>query len=729
MTMIEHRYDRNLEELRSQLTGRMALVMMCGSAVSAWYTLTQYPFPLTVFGLSGTLFVLAWGVLKVNPIGPAIARHMLVWGLTVALLLAMWLLATPWLPWLGLILVFVGSMLVPGGGIVSAGAIAVLVVSLTYGGIRPYSSPGLLAALALSATLAWQVVRTLYTALDWAWMMQERADQLLETARDRQGELSRALNSLEKTDWILRRARRELIIARRQAEKARLMKEQFAANVSHELRTPLSLLLGFSEVMHLSPEVYGDIEWPLALRRDVYQIYRNSRHLLAMVNDVLDLSRFEIVGFTLEREPTRLEALLRDVAEIAAYLFRGKPVQLAVKATPGLPELEIDRIRIRQVLFNLLNNAARFTDEGSVRVETTRVDGEVVIAVSDTGPGIPEDRLPHIFEEFYQIDRSLHRKHGGAGLGLAICKHFVEAHGGRIWVESQTGVGSTFRFTLPIPGQHVPVAHLTMSRPVELCAASTKPLILVVDPDPTVVSLVGRHVETCDVIQVDDPGRVTEATMLHHPEAIVYNVPPEGKAPRADLAGDGSISLPVPIIECSLPSQAWLTNELAVMSCLTKPFSAEMLLREINRLREVHDVLVVDDDRGFCELVERILQTSGRDVTVRQAYDGEDALLAMAQSRPDLLLLDLIMPNVDGFQVLREMERRAELRKVPVVLVTATSYSEDTLANHGGRIVIHRTNGLGIAETLRCLRAVVGVLETHYDERSVPENALAEHQV
>jgi CheY-like chemotaxis protein len=372
---------------------------------------------------------------------------------------------------------------------------------------------------------------------------------------------------------------------------------------------------------------------------------------------------------------------------------------------------------------NLLNNAARFTEAGKVRVEAKQVEGEVLVSVSDTGPGIPADQTSLIFDEFYQVDRSLHRKHGGAGLGLAISKRFVEAHDGRIWVESEEGVGSTFTFALPIPGEYVPLARLKLDRPLELQREEARVPILVVDPDSAVADLVHRHIEEYEVIQVEDAERVTEQVLLHHPQAVVYNVPP-GEGERHQ-----NLALPVPFIECSLPSRSWVANDLAVAACLTKPVTREQLLHEIGRLGNVHDVLVVDDDWGFCQLVVRTLEATDQSYKVRRACDGADGLQAMRDRRPDVVLLDLIMPGVDGFEVLERMRMAPQLADVPVILVTATSYAEDALEQHRGQVVIHRSEGLNPSEVLRCLRAVIGVLKPQYDERATPEDVLAQSKV
>jgi len=609
---------------------------------------------------------------------------------------------------------FVGATLVWGGELITGAAVGAAAWWLVRSGLRAYPLLELLVVLGFGIVLAWLAMRTLYTALEWAWTMQQEARRLLDLSRDRQGELNRTLRSLDLTNSILLRTQNELIVARQQAEEAQRLKEQFAANVSHEFRTPLNLILGFSEVMHLTPEVYGSMEWPSTLRQDIYQIHRNSRHLLEMINDVLDLSRFEVVGFALDRELAPLEPLLEDTLEIVQDLFRDAPVELELAVDAPLPLLDIDRTRIRQVLLNLLNNAARFTQEGIVRVSAGRIEHEVQISVSDTGPGIPQEELSLIFDEFYQVDRSLNRQHGGAGLGLAICKRFVTAHDGRIWAESQLGTGSTFHFTLPIPGEYVPTSPLARKQWPERAPPDRQGPLLIVDPDPALADLLRRRVESTEVVQIPASDRLLEEVMEHHPRAVVYNVPPRASK-ELSLP-----PLPVPVVECSLPSRAWVAAERAMAAYLTKPVTAADLQRELERLDDVRDVLVVDDDRGFCQLIERTLSASSSRYRVRQAYDGWDGLGQMRAHRPDVVLLDLIMPDLDGFQVLEEMRSDPALDGVEVILVTAADLVEEALVQRSKKMTIHRPDGLRPGEMLRCLEAVMDVLEPRYDERSVP---------
>ncbi len=710
MVTVEHSTTINLADLRNELTSRLSLWLMAISWLVLLYTAF---FRGRVATITLLVLLLALGIGARSLIGshPTLARHLLIWGLTVALMVMMGLFSEPWLPFLGLLLIFIGAMLLSGGGITTAALIGGTAIWLTYSQGRAYPLPDLFIALGLGVIVTWLSVTTMYTTLEWAWNTSQRANHLLELVRDQQVELKRTVKSLEQANTLQRRTQRELVLARQRAEEARRVTEQFAANISHELRTPLNLILGFSEMMQLSPEVYGEMRWPPKLRQAVYQIYRSSRHLLEMIDDILDLSRIEIRGFTLDYEPTPLGPLLQETVEIVADLFGKQEVRLEPEIGQNLPTLEIDRTRIRQVLLNLLNNARRFTQEGVVRLEAKRVKNEVLISVKDTGPGIPADKLPHIFEEFYQVDRSLRRKHEGSGLGLAICQRFVEAHQGRIWVESEEGRGSTFSFTLPLLDQDARPAPESPVHPAEAIWPEIEPPILIVDPDPAVATLLRRHLERYKVIQVEKIGRLPELVKLHHPRAVVYNRPP-----RQNDGLDG-LALPVPLIECSLPSLAWAAENLAVAACLNKPVTTQQLLGEIERFQEIYRVLVIDDEQGFCQLVKQMLESTGHPFELDYAHNGQDGLRRMQARRPDLVLLDLGLPDINGFQVLDDMQQEPKLADIPVILLTAASFTEDVLAHSSSQMVISRPDGFQMNEVLQCLQAVIGVLEPRYDDR------------
>ncbi|MCP4534139.1 MAG: HAMP domain-containing histidine kinase, partial [Delftia sp.] len=233
------------------------------------------------------------------------------------------------------------------------------------------------------------------------------------------------------------------------AEEARRAKEEFVANVSHELRTPLNMIIGFSEIITESPQVYG-ASLPPALLADIGAIQRNSRHLSRLVDDVLDLSQIEAGRMALNKEWASLPDIIGAATLAVRPLFESKGFYLETDIPPDLPPVFCDSTRVRQVLINLLSNAGRFTERGGVRVRIERAENEIVISVSDTGPGIGVEAQQKLFEPFQQLDSSIRRRHDGSGLGLSISKRFVEMHVGKMWIESQVGVGATIYFSLPL---------------------------------------------------------------------------------------------------------------------------------------------------------------------------------------------------------------------------------------------------------------------------------------
>lgn len=708
MTTVNFDFSDGLEELRSQLTRRLSFVLIGFGILGTWYLLLRRDLPLMASGLLSLAIVLGYFVYTVNTTKPALARHMLVWCMVGHLLLAMSVFQDSWLPYIGILCVFLSAMLIKSGGIFVTVCIAGFAVLLDMIGLRSYPLMELIVSLVLAGISSWLSAYTLFTAVHWYRMMQSRSDQLLEVTRDHRAELSKTLKSLEAAYATQKHIQLELIWARKNADDARRLKEQFAANISHELRTPLNLILGFSEIMYLTPDIYGDIPWPVTLRRDIHQIYRSSQHLLAMIDDILDLSRFEMNGFDLTLERVAIDDLLHDTAEIAQDMVRGRPIQLKVSVDTSLPTVEIDSTRIRQVLLNLLNNACRFTEQGMVELTATQIDRDIQFTVSDTGSGIPNDKLAYLFDEFYQVNHSLQRSHGGAGLGLAISKRFVEAHGGRIWVESEEGIGSRFSFTLPV-AERLPDSY-RMGSPSSTTTidAKSRSCVLVIERDNAIVSTLRHHLKQCDLVQVQDVRALPDLILSYHPKAIIRNIRP-GAYDESDALTLSSI---VPVIECSLPSATWVAEDLGVAGWLTKPITAKALLDEVKRIGEVHNILVVDDDRGFTMFVERLMQASGKPFAVRRAYDGQQSLDMMRTLKPDLVLLDMTMPVLDGMGLLEQMLLDPELKSIPVVLLTASSYSKEQ--THQSQFTVHQQTGLYPTEVLKFLNATVNALKPRY---------------
>lgn len=699
--------QHNLSDLRGQLTTRIALMILVSTQLMLLFLdphEKRFPFDMLFFW--GATTALCLFVLWLKNSHPEAARQLLAWGLLGSLLLGMVIFPTDWLPYLSSILIFVNGMLVAGSEILTAVAVAGFSTWLHNNGLRDYDVTAVVIIIVMALITTWLAVRNLYTTLDWVWHMNQRTAELLEMTRNQQAELRSTLKSLQIMNAIRERTERELLIAHKQLREAQQLKEQFAANISHELRTPLSIILGFSEVMVLSPEVYDDLKWPPKLMRDVYQIYRNSRHLLGMIDDILDLSRFEMVGFTLHKEMIPLAPLLHDTVSIVGDLFETTPdLVLKVDIPDDLPPVDCDQTRIRQVLLNLLNNARRYTRSGTVLLTAETAVAEIIIHVQDTGPGIAPDDLDNIFTEFYQADYSLSREHGGAGLGLAICQRFVEAHHGRIWVDSELGKGSIFSFSLPLADTK-PLPKSYRTNPLEPPPSSEKPTVLVVDPDPLVISLVQRHLDDFEVLPVFHAEDLAGHITTHHPLAAIYNVEP-GKNNSPLWLRD----IPVPVIECSLPSQAWMANSLSAVACLTKPIDFDQLRHEIEAISPAQSVLVVDDNPGVCQLLERGLSTIDKNISVKIAYDGRTGLNAMRQEPPDFVILDLMMPQMDGMVVRAAMQADPKLAQVPVILLTATNYIEDRLAQFGTQVKIIQANPWHPGDTLHSLDAILKSLK------------------
>jgi CheY-like chemotaxis protein len=474
------------------------------------------------------------------------------------------------------------------------------------------------------------------------------------------------------------------------------MKQKFAANISHELRAPLNLILGFSEIMYQTPSVYGEMVWPPRLRQDVSKIYRSSRHLLALIDDILDLTHFEVMGYMLYLESTSISPFLHETADMARDLFRSKPIDFQVDIEENLPVINLDRTRIRQVILNLLNNAQRYTDCGTVRLCAKRKAHEIRVSLEDTGPGIPDDQLVHIFGEFHQADGSLRRKNEGAGLGLAISKRFVEAHSGHIWAESTIGVGSVFSFTLPILDISQPRATMGHVR------ADVRPLVLAVDANEASCRMLKQHIQDFDVVVVSPGDSLIELTEQYAPRAILINT--ENGTSRT---ADDLIRVQIPIIEYSIPCQLWIEYQLPVNGYLVKPVSPQTLMQAVQRFETTHDILIVEDDSNFIHLIERTIQAANFSADLRRAFDGVEALHAMRQKRHDLVLLDVVMPRMDGKQVLEAMQADADLCDIPVVLLTSMTYADNAREYRCRNMVIDRPGGLYPIETLRYLNAVL----------------------
>jgi len=360
--------------------------------------------------------------------------------------------------------------------------------------------------------MIWLTIRPLLTRMEWVWSGYERSQTLLDQVRDYQVHLHETLEDLTNANVQLTRLHRQMQGLRQAAEEARRAKEEFVANVSHELRTPLNMTIGYCEMILDAPEAYGG-EIPPALLADLAVIHRNSQHLSSLIDDVLDLSQIEVGQMALTKERTSLHEVVEAAAVAVRPLFESKGLYLETEIPGDLPLVFCDRTRIREVVLNVLSNAGRFTERGGVRIRAWQERNGVVFSVADTGPGIADEDKDKLFQPFQQLNGSIRRRYGGTGLGLSISKSFVELHGGRIWLESTVGTGTTVFFTLPID-LPVPieegVSRWLMSgwewrqrtRPSRAPVAAVKPRLVVLDTEDVLQRLLTRYLDNAEIVPV-----------------------------------------------------------------------------------------------------------------------------------------------------------------------------------------------------------------------------------
>jgi GAF domain-containing protein/DNA-binding response OmpR family regulator/HAMP domain-containing protein/anti-sigma regulatory factor (Ser/Thr protein kinase) len=461
------------------------------------------------------------------------------------------------------------------------------------------------------------------------------------------------------------------------AEKLREMdrlKTQFLANMSHELRTPLNSIIGFSRV------ILKGIDGPLTdmQKQDLTAIHTSGQHLLGLINDILDISKIEAGKMELSFEEVDFKEVIKGVLSTGVGLVKDKPVELRQKTPDDLPFVWADPVRSRQVVLNLLSNAAKFTERGAISIEAVAEARFIRVSVRDTGIGIPKEKLDTIFEAFTQADASTTRRYGGTGLGLAISRRFIEMHGGDLWVESEVGVGTTFTFTLP---------RARPARPEEVPeqAADVTPgkkIILAIEDEPSMVTMYRRYLEQHGyaVIGVSNSQQAIEMAQRLKPHAITLDIlmpDKDGWSIIQELKQNAETS-DIPVIIASILSEQGKGFSLGAADYLVKPITEEELLAALKRLdgRPQTRILAIDDRPEDILLIRRMLEAYPRFV-ISEAHSGKEGLEAVHSSLPDLILLDLMMPEMDGFAVLEALKAEPATRDIPIIVVTAKTLTEE----------------------------------------------------
>ena len=593
-----------------------------------------------------------------------------------------------------------------------AAPVAIILLGKRCFGLGPLSAQvlGPVVVTAGAIAVSWLSTWNLRTALSWTSQSMLLAAHNLEQARQRSGELARALKSLDESAHRIDRLNYQLQVALEAAREAEQLKARFAANVSHELRTPLNLIVGFSSLLFERSELYGN-ELPARFLHDLGIIHRNALQLQRLVNDVLDLSQIQSAGMTISPEPVAPETLVRETADTVRHLVEAEGLALCVQVEPDLPEVMVDPTRIRQVLINLLTNAVRFTRKGRIWLEAERADDAVVFRVRDTGVGIAPRDIPELFREFHRLEEPSARHQGGSGLGLAISKAFVELHGGRIWVESKLGEGSTFSFTIPIDG-HVANRGGALIEERAIAPPPSRSVIVALTQSEKGYRLLRRYLPGRQVIMAREAEQGNELLQQVQPQWIVVD-----RAVAGDLEARSGRAAPalkagsVPLLICDLPQDARVVADANVAGYLVKPVANNELLQAVRQLGpEVDTVLVVGDDRDFVQLVSRLLQLPPRVCTVIKAFTAQEALQLATSRVPDLILLDLVLPDMSGEELLARMRERRTLARVPVIVITGQSDSGlvQEPATEGNLLVVTQQNGGSAgARVLEWIRAIV----------------------
>jgi signal transduction histidine kinase/CheY-like chemotaxis protein len=489
---------------------------------------------------------------------------------------------------------------------------------------------------------------------------------------------------VEKRTAELNEVNNELLKANLSLEEASKLKSQFLANMSHELRSPLNSIIGFSGIMiqGLAGELNEEQKKQLGM------VYESAKHLLGLINDILDLSKIEAGKIKIYNEDMNIPALIDIVDKMMAPLATEKGLKLRCEISENTPEIiHNDRNRIKQVLINLLSNSVKFTVSGEIILscKVTVDKRSVQFTVADSGIGIPADKQQTVFEEFTQIETLNNSKPSGTGLGLAISRKMVKMMAGEIWLESQFGIGTEFHFTIPVNKAEEGLSEFSEYSEKKIEIDASRKLILTIDDEEQSQKILDVYLSEAgyQIIQAYNYNEAIEFSTKYQPFAITLDIVMPGRDGweiMEELKRNPG-TRHIPIICISMLDNRNLSISMGAVEYLVKPVNSKRLLRELEQLKKqypIKNILIIDDNPADLLLVQEYLAQSN-EFNVVSAQNGKSGIEKIEQRKPDLIILDLMMPEMDGFEVITHLKAEEETKDIPVIIVSAKELDKEEL--------------------------------------------------